>query len=133
MTLTAQEFYSVFCDHKFKKAIEFLQDGFCGMFFVLRILFSAQTELTAGDIAENFGATTARTAVVLNTLEKKGFITKSKSKDDARKTIVSLTAEGATALHERKLKLFSAIDGMMGKLNDDEKEQLFHILRKLAM
>lgn len=133
MTLTAQELYSAICDQKVKKAIEFIQDGFYGMYFVLKILFSAQKELTAGDIAENFGVTTARTAVVLNSLAKKGFITRSKSKDDARKTIVSLTAEGEIALHERKAKLFSVIDSMMGKLDDNEKEQLFHILRKLAM
>lgn len=132
MTLTAQELYSTICDQKVKKAIEFIQDGFYGMYFVLKILFSAQRELTAGDIAESFGVTTARTAVMLKTLETKGYITKSKSKDDARKTIVRLTNSGAVALRERKERLFAVIDGLMMKLDDAEKEQLFHILRKLA-
>lgn len=131
MAPTTQDFYFLFCDHKFKKFSETLQEGFFGMYFVLKILSEAKSELSAGDISNTFGVSTARTAVVLNTLEKKGFVKKTKSDTDARKTIVKITNIGKNILEERKSKLFGVLDTFLNKLTKVEQEQFFALLKKL--
>lgn len=132
MKPTAQDIYSLLSNQKFKKVTEIFQDGLTGMFVVLKILDEANKELSAGDISETFGVSTARTAVILATLEKKGFVIKTKSELDARKTIVKLTTNGLTALNERKCKIITTIESFMSKLNDNEVNNLYQILNKLA-
>lgn len=128
---TAQDFYLLFCSHKFKKMNESLKDGFTGIYYALRILAKAKHSLSAGDVSELFGATTARTAVILATLEKKGFIEKSKAKDDARKTIVSITPQGVEALNARKTFVFESIDKILARLEQSEVVMLYNIVQKL--
>lgn len=131
MELNSQDFYLLFSSGKFRKISEIVQDGFSGMYYVLKILADAKSELSAGNISETFGVSTARTAVILNTLEKKGYIIKSKSKLDARKTIVRLTKSGETALNERKEIILSFIDEFLQKLDDSEKSDFYKLLTKL--
>lgn len=131
MKLSAKDFYLLFENHKFRAATEIMHDGLSGMFFVLKVLSDANADLSAGDVADILGVTTARTAVVLSTLEKKGYITKSKSSIDGRKTIVRLNDEGAMALEERRAQLFGMVDQLLGKLSKIEVEQLHNILKKL--
>lgn len=131
MDLAAKDFYLLFCNHKFKKVTEIIQDGFSGMYFVLRILSDAPNGLSAGEISKTFKVSTARTAVILATLKKKGYIVKSKCSLDARKTIVQITEKGRKAVEERKNKLFGSIDNFLKKLTEDEKQNLYSTLDKL--
>lgn len=131
MGLNSQDFYLLFSSGKFRKVSEIVQDGFSGMYYVLKILADAKSELSAGNISETFGVSTARTAVILNTLEKKGYIVKSKSKVDARKTIVKLTKSGETILNERKKIILNFIDEFLQKLDDSEKSDFYKLLIKL--
>ncbi len=131
MSTTAQDFYTLFCNHKFRKISEIIQEGFSGMYYVLKLLADAKRELTAGDISESFGVTTARTAVILNTLEKKEYIEKSKSKNDGRQTIVKITQKGISVLKERKKKLFETINTYLSKLKPTEIDDLYGIIKTL--
>lgn len=130
---TAQDIYFLLSNSKLKKIAEIFQDGFTGMFVVLKILDNAKKELSAGDISEMFGVTTARTAVVLNVLEKKGYINKTKSSLDARKTIVKLTDKGLTSLNERKQKIINAIEHLMSCLDNNDIKNFYNILQKLII
>lgn len=131
MNKTAQDFYLLFSSHKFKKVNDCLQDGFSGMYVVLKIIEDAEQELSAGDISEIFGVSTARTAVVLTTLEKREYIKKSKSDLDARKTIVKITEKGSKILNERKEELFFTINQFLSKLSEEETNNLYKIIEKI--
>lgn len=131
MKLSAQDFYLLFANHKLKAATDVIHDGFTGMYFVLKVLSDADGDISAGNISEVLNVTTARTAVLLSTLEKKGFITKSKSSEDARKTIVRITESGEAALEERRVLLFGMVDSLLGKLSKGEIKDLYKILQKL--
>lgn len=131
MELDAEQFYLLFCKHNLKKVTDAIQDEFSGMYFVLKILQDANRELSAGDISQLFKATTARTAVVLNVLEKKGYLTKVKSTQDARRTIVNITNLGKQVLEERKVKLFGALNQLLAKLTKNEIQSFYGILKKL--
>lgn len=131
MKPTSQDFYLLFCNSKVRRVAETIQDGFSGMFVVLRILAEADKELSAGDISHTLSVTTARTAVILLTLKKKGYIVKSKSSLDARKTSVKITQKGIDALSQRKERVFESIDKFLSKLDDSEITEFFQITQKL--
>lgn len=128
----ATEFiYNSLCNKKLKNVYEVIQEGFSGIFVVLRILDNAEGEVSAGDISNLFGVSTARTAVMLNTLERKEYISKTKSNVDARKTIVAITDKGRLALSERKQKIEGLIDNFTSKLSVGEVNSFCNILKKV--
>lgn len=130
MRPTAQDIYFLIGDYRFKKVTEILHDGTTGMYVVLKIL-DDNKELSAGDVSEALGVTTARTAVILKTLEKKGLVKKTKSETDARKTIVKITNAGLLSLNERKQKIIGTIENYMSVLNDNDAKNFYDILQKL--
>lgn len=133
MELTAEDFYLLFANHNFKRVTEDIKEDFSGMYFVLKILDDAGQEMSAGDISEIFGVSTARTAVILSTLKMKGLINKTKHSLDARKTIVTITNKGKELLNNRKEILFGKINYFLGKLNSEEKNTFYNLLKKLLI
>lgn len=132
MRPTEQDIYHLITNQKLKKIAEIFHEGISGMYVVLKILDEQKKELSAGDISEILEVTTARTAVILSTLCKKGLIIKTKSKLDARKTIVKITDMGLLVLKERKQKIFDTIKKIMSRLNDDDIENFCTIMQKLS-
>ena len=66
-----------------------------GECFVLRCLARSPKPLLPSDLSTMTQSSTARIAVVLNTLEKKGYITRAIDPADRRRVLVSLTSVGA--------------------------------------
>lgn len=131
MKLDGKDFYNLCSNNNFREIVEKIEDGYSGMFYILKILSEAKEELTAGDVTNKFGTSTARTAVALTNLEKKGYITRTKSESDQRQTIVKITGDGLIALNSRKNELFSNINRYLEKLSTKEQKQLYQILQKL--
>lgn len=131
MRPTSQEFHELVCKGHSRKFADFLQDGFSGMFVVLKYIKETEGEISAGDISQKFCVSTARTAVILSNLQKKGYITKTKSSADARKTLVQLTEQGKEAILKREEKIISMIDELLDKLTDQEAESLYNIIKKI--
>lgn len=131
MDIEAQDFYALLCAKKFKHITSILQDGLSGIYLVLKILSESSSPLSAGDISVSLGVSTARTAVALTTLQKKGYIKKFKPGLDARKTMVELTPAGIDAFEKRKKELFLIIDKSLSWLDDSEKCCFYDIVKKL--
>lgn len=73
-----------------------------GIGAVIHYLYGKDSKVTAGDISEFLNVSTARVAVILQKMEKKGLITKTKSQQDARVTVVDLTEQGKETAQEMK-------------------------------
>lgn len=73
--------------------------GIGGTLRMLAEARKAETVVTAGDIAERLGVSTARVAALLKRLESKGLIARRRSEADARVTEVVLTDKGAACVH----------------------------------
>ncbi len=116
----------------FKKIFSLLEDGYKGLFVILKVINSQHNEVIAGDISKKLNISTARVAVALNTLEKKQYIIKRKSDNDLRKTVVELTPLGEAALLEREKKIQEVIESILECLNIEEQQQLFNILKKIG-
>ena len=133
MDITSEYIYNLLCNKKLRQVYDIMQDGFSGMYVVLRILNEAKEPITAGEISNIFGVSTARVAVLLGTLSRKGYIKKIKSSKDARQTIVIITSEGKNALVDRKNKILSMIEQFVSLLNDNEIRIFCNILKKVLL
>ncbi len=114
-----------------QRLMHLLDEGYKGMFVIMRILSESDGNVSAGDLAREMNVSTARIARALNTLEGKGFIKRESETGDARKVIIKLTAQGESALEERKKKVEKMIEPMLEKLTGEEVVKLFSLLKKL--
>lgn len=126
-----EKIYELFSLIKTKKLDDFFKGGFSGMFVALKILNDKNSPLSAGELAQYLDVSTARIAVILDSLEKKGLIEKSKLKNDGRVTLVSITDSGKEIISKRKKLLFETIDNLLSKLTIKERDLFFGLLQKL--
>lgn len=115
----------------FKKIVNTLEDGYRGMYVILKFVRDNMRETVAGDISKNLNISTARVAVCLNSLEKKGYIVKSKSKTDGRVTVVEITDLGKSVLAKREGEIKELIQLLFSNLSEEEVVQLINIIKKI--
>ncbi len=125
------EIKHLFQTENWRKLMGLIDDGSRGMFLILRILNDSDGEdVVAGDLAKCACVSTARIATALNTLEKKGYVTREKSAEDARKVVIHMTDAGREMLRERLEVINSVVVPMFGKLTEEEIETLISLLKK---
>lgn len=115
----------------YRQVLTTLEKGYKGLYVILKVIRNNNGEVIAGDIASELNISTARVAVALKTLEKKKYIVKHKGKDDARKTVVSLTKLGSEVLENREKEIIDLIEKLLSNLSDNEIEQLINIIDKV--
>ncbi len=87
---------------------------------------------TQATIAERLSVTPASVAVSTKRLQKAGLITKTVDQDNLRCKRLSLTEKGRTAI-EKHIGIFDRYDSrVFSSLTEEEKEQLFELLKRLA-
>lgn len=123
-------FINLKCEN-FRKILTTLEDGYKGLFVILKVIRDYQGKIIAGDISSKLGISTARVAVALNTLERKKYIVKHKAKEDGRKTIVELTDIGRSVLEKREKEIINLMNNFFDNLNNDDLKQLLIIINKL--
>lgn len=116
---------------KYRKLLSTLEDGYKGLYVILKVIKNSDKEVIAGDIATKLNITTARVAAALNNLEKKKWIIKYKSSLDRRKTIVELTDLGKNVLKRREEEIISVLENLFVNLTDLETSQLINLLNKI--
>lgn len=82
-------------------------------------------------IANILGKDKTTISRTLNTLEKKGFITKSQK--DKRTNLIEITPKGEDILNNSFRKVNSFRKNLISKLNDDEVTNLILLLEKVAL
>lgn len=92
-----------------------IDDTRVGIGAVLRLLYTADTSITAGMISDRLDISTARVAVLLKKMVAKGLITKEKDPLDARVTIVKLTEFGRETIE----RMWAEVKVQMGKVIDE--------------
>ena len=81
------------------------------------------------DIAEAYGIKGPSVTSLIKTMEKNGFITRVKNKNDARSYDVFLTEKGEEVFHQAK-KAFFEYDGEFSKkLSDEDKKEFLRLMK----
>lgn len=84
-----------------------------------------------GEISKRVGLTSGRMASVLNSLEKKGYLTRKKCEKDKRQIIVSSTKEGQDLIHEHGKIVFDRINNLLRFLGDEDAVEFVRINKRL--
>lgn len=90
-----------------------------------------KNNVLAGDISKRLKLTTGRTAIILKSLEKKGFITKIKGQNDCRRTYVSITDAGVEFVRKDGEVVFKSIKNILTFLGEEDAKHFVRINKKL--
>ena len=71
-------------------------------------------------------------AVVVKKLEERGLVTRRRNPKDRRSMLVTLTAEGERLCHAAESTVDEVQDAILAPLEDDEREILCELLRRIA-
>lgn len=118
------------CAHP-AKFYKHMDDTRAGIGAVLRLLYKAQTPVTAGTISDKLEISTARVAVLLKKMEAKGLITKEKDPIDARVTIVKLTDFGKQTIENMWQDIRSQMGQVIDEIGEDRLLEYIEISKEI--
>ena len=102
-----------------------------GECFVLRCLARSRTPMLPSDLSRQLHASTARVAVVLNTLEKKGLISRSIDPLDRRRILVSLTDAGREYAAAVRIQLCEGMKRLLEELGEQDAREYLRITKRM--
>lgn len=94
----------------------------------LAIIEGAGGALSPTVISQRLLVTTALTTSLLDTLERRGLVTRLPDPDDRRKILVALTSEGQQVVDDFLPRIVALQTAAMAGLSETEREQLRHHL-----
>lgn len=107
------------------------RSGIGGEVFVLDLLSAQDAPYAPGKIAEMMQVSTARVAALLRSLEAKGFLVRSRQREDKRRIGVSLTKEGEAFLQRQKEKLEKNCATLFCSLGPKDACELVRLLARV--
>ncbi|MBO5293163.1 MAG: MarR family transcriptional regulator [Lachnospiraceae bacterium] len=84
-------------------------------------------------VARMLSVTTGTLTISVNSLVKKGFVERSRSEEDRRVVLVSLTEKGKQAYEHHRQFHERMIEEIVGELNEEEKQVLIKSLTRMGV
>ena len=100
-----------------------------GQFAVLEALVH-KGQQTVGQVQDRILSTTGTIPVIVNNLERRGYITKRQDPKDKRRTLLKATRQGIALMEEVFPKNVDSIEGDFACFSQEEKETLLALLKK---
>lgn len=97
----------------------------------LGYLSQTDAETTPGDLAREFGVSTARIASLLNGLERKGYVIREHSGEDRRKVIVIITDAGREVLRRKHDAGLNRLALLLEELGEHDARELVRISERV--
>ncbi|MGN1050892.1 MAG: MarR family winged helix-turn-helix transcriptional regulator [Acutalibacteraceae bacterium] len=102
-----------------------------GEMFVMNFLFLNNRTAYPKDLSKNMEVSTARIATILNSLEKRGLITRTIDKSDNRQVIVCLTEAGFKTIKKKRLDMRKKLADTLERLGPHDASEFIRIQKKL--
>lgn len=102
-----------------------------GECFVLRCLARSTVPLLPSDLSEQIHASTARIAVVLNRLEKKGYVSRAIDATDRRRILVTMTEEGREYVETVRAQLCENMKRLLEELGEQDAREYLRITKRI--
>lgn len=84
-----------------------------------------------GEVATVLGVTQSAATTACQRLEKAGFATRSRDRDDERVVRVMLTIKGQEQIEQWRQQMRSSLASLLGPLTGAEREELQRLMRKI--
>lgn len=102
-----------------------------GEFGVMRCLYENRTSMAAGELSRTMDIGSGGVANLLNSLEKKGYISRTMNPADRRGIIVQLSDAGNQLIEEKQREALDMTAGLLTRLGREDTEELIRIYRKI--
>ncbi len=109
-----------------------LNDSMQGENFVLQYLSHQSGSALPSEISNTMGISTARIAATLNSLEKKGYVTRRIDSNDRRRILVDLTEEGKKMALEHRQHMIDEMAKLLSLLGEEDAKEYVRITSKMA-
>lgn len=109
-----------------------LNEAMHGEAFVIQYLSRRNSSVLPSEISQTMGISTARIAATLNSLEKKGLITRQIDLSDRRRILVDITPAGKELAKERHEEILERMTKLLASLGEDDAKEFVRITRKLV-
>lgn len=109
-----------------------INESMQGEAFVLKYLAYHGGSVLPSEISNVMGISSARIAATLNSLERKGLITRNIDTGDRRRILVNLTSEGKTVADEHNQQILEKTSNMLSLLGEHDAREYVRITGKLA-
>jgi DNA-binding MarR family transcriptional regulator len=103
-----------------------------GEMFVLSVIATASDAVSPGEISAVCGVTTARVAMALKMLEDKGWIIRETDRNDRRRTLVTVTAEGSAAFKRHDAERHIMLEQLLRELGENDAREYVRIIGRVA-
>ena len=103
-----------------------------GEMFALQIVSIHDDGVTPGDISKAAGTTPARIAAELNSLEKKGLVTREIDPTNRRRILVHLTPEGKKRASQHHQEAIDIAVMLLERLGEEDAREYIRIVGKLG-
>lgn len=103
-----------------------------GETFVLQYIAYQSEDVLPGEICHEMDVSSARIAQTLNSLERKGYITRQINPADRRRVLVKLTPAGREAADARSRAIVENTSKMLSILGEHDAREYVRITNKLA-
>lgn len=114
-----------------KGPMQRIQNVSKGELAILNYLACRQGETIPSELSSSFQLSTARVANTLNSLERKGYISRVHDKTDRRKVLVFITDEGRAVESMRHEEVIEGLENLLNKLGEEDSGELMRIFRKI--
>jgi len=111
---------------------KFIDEALHGEAFVLHIITRCGGAVQPSEISSEMNVSSARVAQTLNSIEKKGWITRQIDLNDRRRILVRLTPEGKIAAENQYRKVTGLAAKMLSALGEEDAKEYIRITGKLA-
>ena len=128
----ASEFLSKMCALHRVRLNKPINEAVQGEGFVLQYIALHGKSVLPGEIGHKMGVSTARVAMALNSLEKKGLITRQIDLTDRRKILVSITQEGILLAEKNHRVAVETAARMLALLGEHDAMEYVRITGKLV-
>ena len=98
--------------------------------FVTLVTLRESSRATQQKLAKTLMLDANNLVILLNGLEEKGLIERTRDPEDRRRHIVAITPKGQRALERAERQMETVEDDVLGNLSQDERDQLRELLAK---
>jgi MarR family transcriptional regulator, organic hydroperoxide resistance regulator len=110
--------------HSHKKIGEFVE----GEMFILKHLTFVTEKALPNELAAAMNTSSSRIAAILNSLERKGWITREIDEADRRRILVALTASGKQFVLEKQHMIHDIMENVLQRLGENDTHEVLRIL-----
>ena len=98
---------------------------------ILAYLLNEKNNISSNELENHLQVSSARIASTLNSLEKKGLIKRSKSEEDKRKIVISITTNGIRKIEEHQEKVKRYVEHLVETLGEKDSLEFIRIVKRI--